>query len=51
MTRDRTRDEDDARADDFRCRGCETPLPPTLRRAGYCGACKRERGLREEDDA
>ena len=33
-------DEDDARADDFRCYGCETPMPTF--RGGWCQACKDE---------
>lgn len=33
-------DRDDARADDFRCHGCETPLPLGFR--GPCMNCRDE---------
>lgn len=43
----RTREEDDARADDFRCLGCEAPLPVwMLRRRRYCAACRMEEDAR-----
>lgn len=41
-------DEDDSRADDFRCRGCEAPL--TRGRGHYCAPCWKELGFSQDDD-
>lgn len=35
-------DADDARADDFRCHGCEAPLALPLGRRRLCAACEAE---------
>lgn len=37
-------DYDEARADDFRCLGCEAPLPLWKRRGGFCEACRVDHG-------
>ena len=43
-------DRDDARADDFRCHGCETPLARPLSGRRFCAACRAERGWDRDDD-
>lgn len=40
MPRQRDPDEDDARADDFRCHGCEAPLPSGWR-GRVCVDCQK----------
>lgn len=44
MTRQRDHDEDDARADDFRCHRCDRPLLLPLGSRRVCGDCQNEEG-------